>query len=69
MDSVMLSFLCGAAFIGGAVSVVVCLILVIQVKDKTGREEVKEQWDKQIALLDEQVHVVTRIAAALENKE
>jgi hypothetical protein len=65
MDSVILSFLCGAAFIGGAMAVLICVAMIVQLRDKKGREEVKEQWDRQLELMSNQVGTLMHIDASI----
>lgn len=68
MDSVILSFLCGAAFIGGAMAVLICVAVIVQLKDSKGRKEVSEQWERQIDLLSKQVGVLMEIEMAIRTK-
>ena len=65
MNSVILSFLCGAAFIGGALTVLVCVVAVVKLKDSKGRQEVKEQWDKHIELMQSQASTLMHIEVAI----
>ena len=67
MDSVILSFLCGAAFIGGAMTVLVCVAVIVQLKDSKGRQDAKEQWDRQIDLMSQQVGTLMHIEAAIRD--
>lgn len=67
MDAILLSFLQGAAFLGGAATVFVGLGLVYQMRDTKGREEVAKQWEKQVGLLSNQVIELGRMAESLES--
>lgn len=69
MNSVILSFLCGAAFIGGALMVLICVAVIVQLKDSKGRQEVKEQWDRQLELMTQQVATLVSIEAAIRERE
>lgn len=69
MDAVILSFLCGAAFIGGALMVLICVAVIVQLKDSKGRQEVKEQWDRQLELMTQQVGTLMHIEAAIRERE
>lgn len=65
MNPVILSFLCGAAFIGGALMVLICVAVIVQLKDSKGRQEVKEQWDRQLELMSQQVGTLMEIEQAI----
>lgn len=69
MDSVILSFLCGAAFIGGAMTVLFGVAIILQLRDSKGRQEVRECWGRQIDLLSQQVGVLMQIEAAIRQRE
>jgi hypothetical protein len=69
MDSVILSFLCGAAFIGGAMAVLVCVAVIVQLKDSKGRQEVQEHWDRYFELMSQQVGTLMRIEEAIRQRE
>jgi hypothetical protein len=68
MNQILLSFLCGAAFLGGAVSVLILIAMWTQFRDKAGREELYGYWKESIAKHTVQLELLTRIAAALEAK-
>lgn len=65
MNPVILSFLCGAAFIGGALMVLICVAVIVQLKDSKGRQEVKEMWDRQLELMAQQVGTLMEIEQAI----
>lgn len=67
IDSMVLSFLCGAAFIGGAMTVLVCVAVIVQIKDSKGRAEVRDQWERQLELLARQVGVLESIECAIKD--
>lgn len=69
MDSVILSFLCGAAFIGGALMVLVCVAVIVQLKDSKGRKEVKEMLDRQLELQAQQVGTLMEIELAIRQRD
>ena len=69
MDSVVMSFLCGAAFIGGALMVLLCVVVIVQLKDSKGRAEVREQWDNQLKLLSLQVDALASIEEAIRDRD
>lgn len=69
MDSVILSFLCGAAFIGGALMVLICVAVIVQLKDSKGRKEVKDQWDRQLELMAQQVGTLMEIEQAIRQHD
>lgn len=66
MNPILLSFLCGAAFIGGATATTMFVVLAFQLKDKKGRQEIIEYWHRSIANHVIQIQVLTRIAVAVE---
>lgn len=69
MDSVVLSFMCGAAFIGGALTVLVMAAMFAQLKDAKGREKLHEQWDRQLELMSQQVGTLMHIEQAIREQE
>lgn len=69
MNQIMLSFLCGAAFIGGAVAVFFLVALVVQLKDKKSREEIHGYWRSSLEKHDRKLLILARIAAALEKRK
>lgn len=69
MDSVVLSFLCGAAFIGGALMVLISVAMIVQLRDAKGRQEVKEQWDRQLDLMSQQVGTLMYIENAIRERK
>lgn len=69
MDSVILSFLCGAAFIGGAMTVLMCVVLIVQIRDKKGRDELNVMWERQLELMSQQVGTLMHIEAAIRERD
>jgi hypothetical protein len=69
MDSVILSFLCGAAFIGGAMTVLLSVVLIVQIRDKKGRDEMNVMWERQLELMSQQVGTLMHIEAAIRERE
>ena len=75
MNTILLSFLCGAAFIGGAAAVVCMVALAVSMKDKQWKDELRGYWKKANEIQTDQVAVINRIstgindiAASLESK-
>lgn len=69
MNSILLSFLCGAAFIGGAVAMTVLVILVNGVKTKKDRDELFGYWRESISKHAAQIAVLERIAVIMEKRK
>jgi hypothetical protein len=69
MNPILLSFLCGAAFIGGATAVVVMVAVVATSKDSKGREELYGYWRSSISKQGDQIAVLERIASAVEKRK
>ena len=69
MDSVILSFLCGAAFIGGAMTVLLSVVLIVQIRDKKGRDELNVMWERQLELMSQQVGTLMHIEAAIRERD
>lgn len=68
MNQILLSFLCGAAFIGGA-AVTVCMVaLAVSLKEKSGREKLYGYWQSSIDNHKLQLSVLGRIAEAWDAK-
>ena len=67
MNTILLSFLCGAAFIGGAAATTCMVAMAVQLKDKKGRSEIAAYWQDSLMKHDEQLLLLDRIAAAIEN--
>lgn len=69
MNTILLSFLCGAAFIGGAVAMTVLVILVNGVKTNKDRDELFGYWRSSIEKHAIQIAVLERIAAVMEKRK
>jgi hypothetical protein len=69
MNQILLSFLCGAAFLGGAIAVLVLLGMWTKLKDKSGREELLGYWKSSLAKHDTQLALIERLVVALESKK
>ena len=67
MNQILLSFLCGAAFIGGATATTILVILVNGAKSKDDREALKSYWRESVLKHTAQIAVLERIAAVMEN--
>lgn len=67
MNPILLSFLCGAAFIGGAVAMTVLVIMVKSASTKKDREELFGYWKSSIEKHSAQIATLDRIAAIMEN--
>lgn len=68
MNPILLSFLCGAAFIGGAAATTCFVVLAMQLKDRKGRDELFGYWKESISKHTEQVAILNRIAAVMEKQ-
>ena len=68
MNQILLSFLCGAAFIGGAVAMTLLAVLANGFRTKKDREELFGYWRDSIASHREQIAVLKLIADAVEEK-
>jgi hypothetical protein len=66
MNTILLSFLCGSAFIGGGVATTCLVSLAVSLKDKKGRDELHGYWRKSISNHEIQLEVLERIASQLE---
>lgn len=66
MNPILLSFLCGAAFIGGGAATVVLVAIAVSMKDGKGRDELYGYWRESIALHGKQIAIIERIATQLE---
>jgi hypothetical protein len=68
MNPILLSFLCGAAFIGGAAATIVCVSIAVSMKDKKGRDELYGYWRDSISKHAIQIAILERIAIQLEKR-
>ena len=66
MNQILLSFLCGAAFIGGAVAMTVLVIMVKSASSKKDRDELMGYWRSSIEKHAAQILVLERIATVME---
>jgi hypothetical protein len=69
MNSIILSFLCGAAFIGGAVAMTVLVIMVKSAASKKNREEIHAYWRNSLEKHATQLAILERIAAVMEKRK
>ena len=69
MNTILLSFLCGAAFIGGAVAVMVLVIMVKTSMTKKDREEIQNYWRESLKKHSTQLAILERMAAAMEQEK
>lgn len=69
MNQILLSFLCGCAFIGGAAMSVVMVSLFNTMKSKSDRAELVGYWKQANESQKVQVEILERIAACNERKE
>lgn len=69
MNPILLCFLCGAAFIGGAVVVVVFVAMTVSFKDKENREKLHGYWVKSLENHSNQLLMLDRIAGCMEKSE
>lgn len=68
MKEIVLSFLCGAAFIGGAATVFCGLTIMWQFRDKESRDQAKKEMAELIAAKTKQNTILERIAAYYDKK-
>lgn len=69
MNPILLSFLCGAAFIGGAVATTVLVIFVKSSSAKQDREELFSYWKQSTFNHQQQIDMLARIAISLEQNK
>lgn len=69
MNQILLSFLCGAAFIGGAAATTCMVALVVAAKDSKGREELYGYWKSSIQKHGEQIKLLERIVDCMEKRK
>ncbi len=69
MNSILLCFLCGAAFLGGGVATVWMVSIAVKIKKPdTINEDLRHYWLESIKIHREQVAATERIATMLECK-
>jgi hypothetical protein len=69
MDTILLSFLCGAAFIGGGVATTLMVVwgmTVWNTPNKKNNEQLMDYWHKSNENHVQQVKILERIAATIE---
>ena len=69
MNTILLSFLCGAAFIGGAAATTVMVVMVVQSKDKKVRNEIAEYWKESLIKHEKQLSLIERIVQVMEKRK
>lgn len=69
MSPILLSFLCGAAFIGGAVAVTVLVCLADTIKTRKDRDELFGYWRDLSEKHATQNAILERIAAVMERQK
>ena len=69
MNTILLSFLCGAAFIGGAAATTVMVVMVVQSKDKKVRNEIAEYWKESLIQHEKQLSLLERIVQVMEKRK
>ena len=69
MNQILLSFLCGAAFIGGAVAMTVRVITCKTLGTKKDREELFGYWKSSLDKHERQLDLMARMCVALEAKK
>lgn len=69
MNPILLSFLCGAAFIGGAVATTLLTVMARSWASKKDRDELYSYWRASIEKHGEQVDTLNRIADAIETRK
>jgi len=66
MNPILLSFLCGAAFIGGAAATTILVVLAVTLRNSKGQKELLEYWRSSIEKHGMQIARLERIAVAVE---
>jgi len=69
MNPILISFLCGAAFIGGAVATTLLVVMARSWASKKDRDELYSYWRASIEKHGEQVAILNRIAETIENRK
>lgn len=69
MNQILLSFLCGAAFIGGAVAMTLLVFMVKTAATKKDRDELMGYWKASIAGQTAQLAILERMAAQMEKRK
>jgi len=69
MNPILLSFLCGAAFIGGAVAMTVLVIMVKSASTKKDREEIHAYWRNSLEKHATQLAILERMAVIMEKRK
>lgn len=65
MNQILLSFICGAAFIGGAVAMTVLVVLANSVRTKEDRDAIHDYWKQSLEKHGKQLQIMERIADAM----
>ena len=69
MNQILLSALCGAAFIGGAVAVVIMVSWVLTMKDRNKyNEKLMAYWEQSTQSHRDQIKMLERIAEVAEHR-
>lgn len=66
MNQILLSFLCGAAFIGGATAMTILVVLAKSTTSKKERDELFGYWKSSLAKHDRQLELMARMCVAME---
>ena len=69
MNPILLCFLCGAAFIGGAVATTCMVAMVVRSKDEKGRSEIATYWQSSLVKHDKQLLLLERMVIAMEPRK
>ena len=69
MNQIIISALCGAAFLGGALVVLVGVSWIVAYRDTKARQDMNDRWDKQLDAQEDQITVLDRIARCMERNE
>ena len=69
MNPILLSFLCGVAFIGGAVMMTLIVVFFNAFRTKKDRDELFGYWRDSIAKHAEQIAVLERLVSAMEKRK
>lgn len=69
MNQILLSFLCGAAFIGGAAATLTLVLTARTLMDKKNRDELMSYWKGSLEKHDKQLDLLERIALSMEKRK
>jgi hypothetical protein len=66
VESVLLSAMCGAAFVAGGGAMLLMIAFLASVKDKASRQEMVDYWKESLSNQRQQIGELAKIACVLE---